>query len=111
MVVFSAAFSSFPLLRLHRPNGVRVLSQCCMSTDEALLLCWQCKYTKNFPNYQIWCKFFYDELLTAVNFFGLSIGCPSPLFMGLLTICKNIRLKMGYFFCKNVVANIVIIVT
>ena len=97
---FQPLLRSIPLLRLHRPNGVRVLSQCCMSTDEALLLCWQCKYTKNFPNYQIWCKFFYDELLTAVNFFGSSTGCPSPLFMGLLTICKNIRLKMGYFFAK-----------
>ncbi len=88
------------LLRLHRPNAVRVLSQCYTSTDEALLLCWQCKFTKIFPNYLNMVQLVYDESLTAVNFFGSSISCPSPLFMGLLENPLPKHLQMGRIFTK-----------
>ena len=100
LLTFHSPSGGLPLLRLHRPNGVRVLSQCCMSTDEALLLCWQCKFTKIFANYLNRVQVIYDELLTAVNFFGSSIGCPSPLFMGLLENPLSKHLQMGRFFAK-----------
>ena len=100
LLTFHSPSGGLPQLREHCPNGVRMQSKCCTSADEALLLCWQCKFTKIFPNYLNMVQVVYDELLTAVNFFGSSIGCPSPLFIGLLTICKNIRLKMGYFLQK-----------
>ena len=77
-----------------------MLSQCCMSTDEVLLLCWQCKFTKIFPNYLNMVQVVYDELLTAVNLFSLLIICPSLLFMGLLVNPLPKRLQMGRIFAK-----------